>query len=324
MCKKTIAVFSKHSDALISKLSQLIPSLSYIQVQPSDPSSLKDTEIILGDYDLIGPYIYDLPKIKWIQGTWAGLDSLWSHIKAEDPPKFPITRTSGDNFGQLMGEYVIGNIIFWERNYFQVKQNQEMRLWDPAACPHDHRSLRELTIGILGIGAIGNIIAQTLKHFGSIVYGFGRRETLSPTNKHIDKYFTQQSLPELLGSVDYIVNVLPNTSETQNLLGKRMLKNCKNGKDVVFINIGRGSIIEEFELVEALKAKWISGAILDVFEIEPLPKTSCLWSYSNVFITPHISGNSRVQDVAEKFKINWERYLRNEPLRNQINFKKGY
>lgn len=69
---------------------------------------------------MIGPHLYNLPKVKWIQGTWAGIDSLLPHINREAPPTYPITRTSGDNFGQLMGEYVIGNIIFWERNYFEV------------------------------------------------------------------------------------------------------------------------------------------------------------------------------------------------------------
>lgn len=85
-----------------------------------EPSALKTADIIVGDYDYFGPHLYNLPKVKWIQGTWAGLDWLWPHIKKDDPPGFPIARTSGDNFGQLMGEYVIGNIVFWERNYFQV------------------------------------------------------------------------------------------------------------------------------------------------------------------------------------------------------------
>jgi len=102
-----------------------------------------------------------------------------------------------------------------------------------------------------------------------------------------------------------------------------MLKNCKDN-NVIFINIGRGNVIKESELVEALKERWISGAILDVFEKEPLPKDSILWTIPNVVISPHIAGLSRNQDVAAMFKNNFERLENNLPLLNQIDFARGY
>lgn len=87
----------------------------------TDLTPLKEAEIVVGDYNLMAPYLYQLPNLKWMQGTWAGLDSLWPHIDKKAPPKFPITRTSGENFGRLMREYVIANMVFWERNYFKVR-----------------------------------------------------------------------------------------------------------------------------------------------------------------------------------------------------------
>ncbi|KAL1512578.1 hypothetical protein ABEB36_002150 [Hypothenemus hampei] len=321
-----VHVISRHSHDLINNLKKLLPSVQFTEVHLSDVFNLETAEIILADYDQIGPFIYKLPTVKWIQGTWAGLDKLWPYIRKDDVPKFPITRTTGDNFGQLMGEYVIGNIIFWERNYFKVKENQIKKIWDCTVCPHDHRSLRDLTIGILGIGAIGSAIGRALKTLGATVYGFGRRATVSlesPDLKHFSKYYTKDNVKELLSSVDYIVNVLPRTEETNNFLGNKLLEICK-GKNVTFINIGRGNIIKETELIDALTNQWISGAILDVFESEPLPATSQLWNFPNVFITPHISGNSRTQDTAENFKINFQRFQRNEPLLQQIDFVKGY
>lgn len=324
---KTVAVLSKVS-GLAPKLKEVLPSVNFIEVLPSIPDSslLQNAEIIVGDFNLIGPYLYTLPKIKWVQGTWAGLDALLPHVKKDNPPPFPITRTSGENFGQLMGEYVFANIVFWERNYFKVKENQNLQIWDKDACPHDHRSIKDLKIGILGTGAIGSRIGKTLNYLGATIYGLGRRDTIPLGNeeyKHISKYFKEANVDEMLSSVDYFINILPNTNETNNFLGNGLLQNCK-GKNVVFINIGRGSIIKESELIQALKEKWISGAILDVFETEPLPKESELWKMSNVFLTPHIAGNSRMQDIAAKFKENFDRLEKNETLLNQIDFVRGY
>lgn len=322
---RTVAVFSKFS-GLAYKLKEVVPSVNFIEVQESDPSPLQNVEIVVGDFDLIGPHVYKLLNVKWIQGTWAGIDALVPHIKKDAPPTFPITRTSGENFGHLMSEYVIANIIFWERNYFKVRDNQKANIWDQSTCPHDHRSITDLKLGILGIGSIGNRIARVLNYLGATIYGMGRRDTIPLENeeyKHITKYFKQSDLPGLLGSVDYIVNILPNTSETNNILGNGILQNCA-GKNTVFINIGRGNVIKDSELVRALKEKWISGAILDVFENEPLSEDSPLWNLSNVFITPHIAGNSRTQDIVVKFKTNFERFVNNQPLINQIDFVKGY
>ncbi|XP_019764299.2 glyoxylate/hydroxypyruvate reductase A isoform X1 [Dendroctonus ponderosae] len=323
---RTVAVFSKHSTSLLNKLRELLPSLVFVEVLPSDLSPLKEAEIIVGDYNLIAPHLYQLPKLKWVQGTWAGLDSLWPHIDRQAPPKFPITRTSGENFGTLMREYVIANMVFWERNYFKAIENQKAKLYDRDVSPNDYRSIADLKVAILGVGSIGSIIGRSLKGLGATVYGMGRRATIpleAPENAYLEKYYNKTGLGELLSSVDYIVNVLPKTPETTNILGNGMLKHCKN-KNVVFINIGRGNVLTELELVQALNEKWISGAILDVFEKEPLPQESQLWTLPNVFITPHISGNSRAQDIAEKFRINLARFEKNEPLVNQVDFDKGY
>ncbi|XP_050308365.1 glyoxylate/hydroxypyruvate reductase A-like [Anthonomus grandis grandis] len=323
---KTVCVLSRTSKKLIAKLEELLPLVNFIDVSLTDLTPLKTSKVILADYDLIGPHLYDLKHTQWVQGTWAGLDFLWPFIKKDDPPKFPILRTSGENFGRLMGEYVYANIVFQERQYFKIRENQQRKIWDRDVSPHDYRGMNDLKIGILGLGSIGNYISKTLNQLGATIYGLGRRESIpleTDEYRHVSTYFSQQNLSGLLESVDYIVNVLPKTEETNNLLGNGILERCK-GKNVIFINIGRGNIIKESELIHALKEKWISGAILDVFETEPLPKESPLWDFNNVFITPHVSGNSRAQDVAEKFRTNYENYVKGLPFINQIDFEKGY
>lgn len=117
---------------------------------------LKQSRIIIGDYPLIGPYIYQLPNAEWIQGTWAGVESLFKNSLSAEEPKVLITRFTGKHFGTLMGEYVIANIINNERDMFKIKENQLQKLWNKDGKISSYRSLNELNIGILGLGSIGN------------------------------------------------------------------------------------------------------------------------------------------------------------------------
>lgn len=195
-------------------------------------------------------------------------------------------------------------------------------------------------------------VAQKLKIFGATVWGI-TRTSLKGNLDYLDEHRTIEHLPEMLSHCDYIVNVLPSTPNTLGLLNGNILKNCqKHGS--VFINIGRGTIIKEADLLNALQQQWISGAILDVFEDEPLSAKSELWtlpqvilrytsrlltpifrSYpiskllikyiiSQVTISPHIAGVTRAQDVANFFARNYQRFIRNEELLNVVNLRDSY
>ena len=145
--------------------------------------------------------------------------------------------------------------------------------------------MTDLSVGILGLGDIGKEIARVCKALGMTVWAVGRRQRQEkPPN--VDQYRTLEFLPEVLQSCDYFCNVLPSTSVTYHLLSGNALECCSEKKPV-FINIGRGDVIDETSLVNALQKGWISGAILDVFEKEPLPKDSPLWDMPQVTITPH-------------------------------------
>lgn len=120
-----------------------------------------------------------------------------------------------------------------------------------------------------------------MKTFGATVWGMSRTIPLK-NNQYVDKHITTEFLPDLLKSCDYVVNVMPSTNSTRGLLNGDVLKNCDEKKSV-FVNIGRGSIVEESDLIVALENNWISGAILDVFPEEPLDKTSKLWKFPQVF-----------------------------------------
>ncbi|KAJ8970291.1 hypothetical protein NQ317_019687 [Molorchus minor] len=319
-----ISVLSKIPN-ILKELQKTLPNIKFHQVEETD----KDEEfiksnIIIADFDYLAPHIYDLPNVKWIQGTWAGIDALLPHLKPNQPPSFPITRFSGKHFGHLIGEYVLANIINHERSMFEIKQNQSKQQWIINGKINDHRSLYDLTIGILGIGSIGNRVARILNFMGAEIFGYGRRTEIDMSNyKHISQYFNKDGLFDLLQKCDYIVNTLPNTADTKGLLNGNVLENCKE-KGSVFVNVGRGSIIYEEYLVKALEKKWISAAILDVFDKEPLRSDSPLWKMPNVFISPHVSGTSRARDIAEQFSENLKLFQQNLPIPTTVDFSVGY
>lgn len=159
-----------------------------------------------------------------------------------------------------------------------------------------YRSLSNLTLGILGLGDIGKEVAKYCKALGMTIWAMGRTErTELPPD--VDHFRTQSGLKEVLESSDYICNILPSTPTTQNLLAGDVLEVCKS-RQSVFINVGRGDVISEESLLKALKNGWIAGAVLDVFEKEPLPKDSELWDMPGVTITPHCAAVSFAEDVS--------------------------
>jgi len=165
-------------------------------------------------------------------------------------------------------------------------------------------------------------VAQKLKLFGATIWGMARS---APKERlpYLDERRTVDGLPEILKNCDYVINVLPATRDTVGLLNGNVLQHCQ-AKNAVFINVGRGSVIRETDLVNALEQKWISAAILDVFEKEPLPKESKLWCFPQVTISPHNSAVTLPQNVAKLFAANYARYVNEESMINVFDFDKGY
>ncbi|XP_076624019.1 glyoxylate/hydroxypyruvate reductase A isoform X1 [Colletes latitarsis] len=322
-----------HTIAILS----VIPRLSYhLQMQlpksticnvslDSDKSDtlskLKNADIVVTDCDLFLPYMDKLPSLKWVQTTWAGVETFASRLQ-NIKHNYVVTRFSDKTFGFAMSEYVVAHIFNFERDQRQQYEKQNDCHWEKNGKISDHRLICDLSVGILGLGNIGKSIAQRLKMFGATVWGV-TRTPLKEKLDYLDKHRTVEFLSEMLMHCDYIINVLPSTSNTFGLLGGNTLEKCKQ-KGSVFINIGRGTIINELDLLNALQQQWISGAILDVFEQEPLPKDSKLWLLPQVTISPHISGVTRPQDVARFFAENYQKFIKGETLLNTVNIQEGY
>ncbi|XP_053998494.1 glyoxylate/hydroxypyruvate reductase A-like isoform X2 [Hylaeus anthracinus] len=324
-----------HTIAILSTIPKLsyhirmqLPKSTICDVSPVSKdqndtlSELKCADIIVTDCDLFLPYMDKLPSLKWVQTTWAGIETFVSRLQNNKKSNYVITRFSDKAFGFAMSEYVTAHIFNFERDQRQQYEQQRNCNWEKSGKISNHRLICDLSVGILGLGNIGKSIGQKLKTFGATVWGI-TRTPLKEKLDYIDEHRTIESLPEMLTHCDYIVNVLPSTPNTIGLLNGNVLQNCKN-RGSVFINIGRGTIINEVDLLNAIQQQWISGAILDVFEEEPLSKDSKLWSMPQVTISPHISGVTRPQDVGRLFAENYQRFIKGETLLNTVNLQEAY
>ena len=334
----TIAIYTK-LNTTISQSRHLLSSkfknvdISYKYIVDTESSSINEQltspseTVLLSDPTISVEDFKAIPNnVKWVQFTWAGIDNL---VKRFDPidyksfkPHFAITRYGG-SFNKGMSDYVVGHIIAMERNFNLAFVNQQKNVWDQGPLYH-YRCFSDLTVGVLGAGNIGMDISKDLKNLGARVLAL-KRTLPEKDHKHpVDKFYTTKELDTFLSSCDYFCNVLPHTAETVDLLSGDKLKNCKE-RNAGFINIGRGTVINESSILKALEERWIRGCALDVFPIEPLPSSSPLWKAPNCVITPHISGTSFTKENPyNPFVENMERYLLGQELQHKFDWENMY
>ncbi|KAG8181953.1 hypothetical protein JTE90_026894 [Oedothorax gibbosus] len=285
-------------------------------IDEEDIDSLKEAEILVCDTDLLIKNYKNMPNLKWAHSTWAGVQSLFKAFAKE--PSFTITRHGGDAFCGVMAEYVMCQILICERKFKLCWKNQQSKTWSNTN--FSHRSLNQITVTILGAGNMGTAVANFLKLRGTTVLGFARKPRPLHKNDVFDKI--SNDLVEVIKDCDYLCNTLPSTPLTTGILNSSLLKNCQ--KSPVLINVGRGSLITEDELVHALQNGTLSGAVLDVFEQEPLPASSRLWDMPQVTITPHIATLSTAEHVAEEFFNSFSSYIDGHGLSNILDWSAGY
>jgi phosphoglycerate dehydrogenase-like enzyme len=230
------------------------------------------------------------------------------------PPGVPVTRMV-HVFDVVMAEYVLGYLLSIQLDMRRAFKQQESKTWKGWVFP----TLHGATAVVVGLGSIGSEVARTLKAHGLTVIGVSRRG--QPT-EGIDEVRTIDQLDSVLPRADYLVLVVPLTPETRGLIDGRRLGLLPPG--AVLVNICRGAVVKETELIETLEAGTLRFAVLDVFEKEPLPSESPLWTMENVIVTPHMSGPDDVPTNATRFLENYRRFRAGEPLHGQVDFARGY
>ncbi|MBI5953276.1 MAG: D-2-hydroxyacid dehydrogenase [Chloroflexi bacterium] len=283
-----------------------------------------DVDIVLGEPKPAITVLDSLPALSWLQSIWAGVEPFLDPAARRD---YVLTNVR-DVFGGLISEYVIGYLLVHERKIFQRFEAQKNKIWEDS----DTGTLRGKTIGLLGVGSIGAEIAETAKFFGMTVRGYTMG---SETSKHVDRYFhplesdgspsVQQravALQSFASGLDYLVNILPNTVDTRRIINAELLDALP--AHALFINVGRGQAVDESALIEALNQNKIAGAVLDVFEQEPLSKEHPFWTTPNLLMTFHTAGPSFAEDIAKIFIENYRLFVKGKPLKYRVDFERGY
>lgn len=243
--------------------------------------------IISQPYLISNELLSHFPVLKWIQLTSAGYDNV--DLKYIEEHNIIITNTRGV-MNISIAEDIMTKMMYFSRCIKKIIHNMQEKKWDdfnqnPWMC-QCYTDLYGKNLGILGYGAIGTELAKRAKAFEMNIYAYSKTVKELP---YADRILTgQDGLCEILKTCDYIVVALPLNNATFHLLSDDSFKIMK--QSAILINIARGPIVDEQALYNALITKQIAGAALDVFEEEPLPKSSNLWELKQVLITPHKAG----------------------------------
>ena len=299
-------IATEHDDTYVQLiLNQDLPDLEITQ----NPES---AEIVLASPPLIADRLDEFTQLDWLQSTYAGINKLTQPNLRHD---YTLTNVKGI-FGPAIAEYVLGYTISHFRHFSHYHQQQQQQNWQPQL----YTGLTDKTMVVLGTGSIGSHLAQAASAFGIHTIGVNRTG-IPPKHEAFKDTFHINELEAALKQADIVVNTLPSTAETYQLLNQTTLGYCSN---VLLFNVGRGESIDNKALLLAIKNRWVEHAFLDVFEHEPLSQDHPFWKLPQVTITPHIAALSEPRQVVEIFAENYKQWQDGFTLNHAIDFDKGY
>ena len=255
-----------------------------------------------------------MPKLRWVQALTAGVEG-WLALP-DLPPDLTLTCARGTH-RESMAENILGALFHLTKPYAAIVEDQKHSKWvRRVATP-----LAGQTLGILGLGAIGQQVAQIADAIGMRVIGTKRRTAPLP---HLADVLPPDHTDDVLAQSDYVLLLLPATPETENFMNGRRFTRMK--RTAWLLNFGRGHLIADADLIAAVKARQIAGAVLDVFRQEPLPVEHPFWTTDGIIVLPHIGGGHPRRDlaVARLFVENLRRFLDAKPLKEVVDRASGY
>lgn len=258
--------------------------------------------------------IAGMPRLRWIQSTTAGMEQ-W--LAAPDLRESIVLTCARGAHRVQMPENILGALFFLTKplTFFALEQRESRwtrRVSEPLAGK---------TLGILGLGAVGQELARKAEALEIRVIGTKRSPAPLP---HIAKVYPPEATDEVLGASDFVLLLLPSTADTENFMNAARFRAMK--KSAYLLNFARGALIVDNDLIDAVRAKTIAGAVLDVFRKEPLPSDHPFWTTPGITIFPHVGGGHPARDlgVAEVFVANAQRFLAGEPLATVVDRALGY
>jgi len=255
-----------------------------------------------------------MPKLRWAQSMTAGVEG-W--LALPDLPRDLALTCARGTHQESMPENIIGALFYVAKPYATAAENQKRGKWVHSVA----QPLTGKTLGILGLGAIGRDVARIASGLGLRVIGTRRRPEPLP---HVAQVFPPDLTPRVLSDSDFVLLLLPATPATDNFINAERLAMMK--PSAWLLNFGRGHVIQDDDLIAAVSARKIAGAVLDVFRQEPLPAEHRFWSTEGILVLPHIGGPHPQRDrfVARLFAENLGRFLDGKPLKELVDRNAGY
>jgi phosphoglycerate dehydrogenase-like enzyme len=318
----TVLVLADSAAPALRKLDAIGPGVTLKIGKTAEAlgDSVKDARVLFnwtGSKPDVKRVMEQAPNLEWIHAMYAGLDrSLFPELVASP---IPLTNGSGV-FSQSLGEFAMLGMLYFAKDVPRRIQAKAERRWDV----FDNVAIDTQTVGIVGHGDIGRAVARRAKAFDMRVLAL--RKDVSPRagDEHVDRVYPAADLHAMLPECDYVVVTAPLTAATTGMIGKREFELMK--PNAIIMNVGRGPVINEAAMIEALQAKRIRGAALDVFDVEPLPPDSPLWSLDNVLISAHCADHvdGWVESAVVFFLEQFSRWRGGQPLKNVVNKQAGY
>ncbi len=307
---RRIVIGARAHAELISGIASLRPDLEF---RGAPHISLTADDLSWGDAYLgfKRPPTPDWGRIGWIHCTGAGVDSF---LYGESlPDSILLTRTS-EPFGPAIAEFALSRALAFTQSFRAVERQQQAREWKSV----ETRMLAGSKVLIVGTGEVGTAIADRFSAMGCRVWGVSRSGTARPG---FERVAPMSALEMEVGDADFLILATPLTRETHHLVSRQVLAACRES---VLINVGRGAVVDEAALPEALDSGWLKGAALDVFDVEPLPTSSPLWERDDVMVSPHGSGPTTLPAAVESFLETLASLERGERPVGLVDRERGY
>lgn len=297
----------------IKALEQALPQAKVREWKPGDNDH--------ADYALVWhPPVAMLAgrELKAVFALGAGVDSILSKLQAHPEmlaPSVPLFRLEDTGMALQMQEYAVSQVLHWFRRFDDYQAQKEQTLWQPL--PEYRRE--EFTIGIMGAGVLGSKVAQSLQAWGFPLRCWSRSRKSWPG---VESFAGNDELTDFLSKTKVLINLLPNTAETVGIINQQLLNALPQG--AWLINLARGVHLIEEDLIQALNSGKLKGAMLDVFNQEPLPPESPLWKHPRVAITPHIAAVTRPAEAVAYISQAISRLEKGEPVSGLVDRLRGY
>jgi phosphoglycerate dehydrogenase-like enzyme len=323
----------KAPDWFVQKLGNEFPDVTFTYHHDYEgiEEDLRDAEVVVS-WSLNGEQVKAAPRLRWIHSTAAGVHQL---LIPEIVNNARITITNARTVhGPVVAEHVLALMFALAKRLPTAFRMQQRHEWGQQAMAQEQPPLRELrdaTLGIVGVGSIGRQVAGIASAMGMRVIAVRANPmkgvdwvSANDPIRAQHRVYGSKDMNRMLKESDFVVISAPVTSSTTKLIDAQALAAMK--KDAYLINVGRGALVDEAALIQALREKKIGGAALDVFEHEPLPQDSPLWDMDNVIITPHQAGISHKlwERQYKLFSENLRRYEKGAPLLGVVDKKAGY